>query len=516
MEHTLRSIVVAVAIGALLATTAPEAFANADSVAQTNDSETPVAAVDHDAPNIIVFMTDDQTVEQMSGLALTTELLVDGGVTFTQSVVNLASCCPSRATFLTGQHAGNHGVVTNSGRSGGADSFENEDTALPVALQNAGYDTVFVGKYLNGYGFIRRYTPPGWTDFRGLISPTEVLYHSPSFWIDDEMVSFGVDDYATDVINDFTLEAIDEAGDDNPIFAWVSYPAPHAEAGQPLTTLDRELLFREARHTTDDVYLRPPGVAPRHQGLIDEGLPPTPNLNEADISDKPEFLARKVRLFTGLESAEVFHSAQLGSLLAVDESVAAIVERMQQSDRDTWFIFTSDNGLLVGAHRHFGAKYFPYEENTRVPLIIAGPGVEPGTTNPMMSSNVDLTPTILDLANATALREPDGISLVPYATGEIEPHGRAVLLEGYEWRPKVPPFVGVHTGSSVYVEWFNGDRELYDLTADPYQLENLYGVDGTRRLLGRNRALLRQLESCEGEPCRTIGAALPDPIPPTR
>ncbi len=473
------------------------------------------------APNIVVFMTDDQTVPQMDVLAGVQARLADRGMTFTQAIVNLPSCCPSRATFLTGQHAVNHGVLTNAGQSGGFGSFEGQDATLATALQAAGYHTVFVGKYLNGFGLTHavRYTPPGWSDFRGLIAPTEVLYHSPALWVNGEVVEHGPEVHTVDLLDEVAAGAISASPHQaQPIFAVVSYPAPHAQAGIPFGGNLIELMRRSAE--VDDLsFLAPPVPAPRHRGRFGEvDLPSPPSFNEADTADKPGFLQRRQRGADRLEVVEAFHRAALESLLAVDESVTRLTDLVDglPEGRPTWYLFTSDNGLLLGEHRHFGAKYLPYEEIVRVPLLVSGPGVEPGSRSPALVSNVDLAPTIYDIAGADAQRRPDGRSLLPLLLGDEVPRGRAVLIQGFEFRPSSPPYRAVHTGSAVYVEWLTGERELYDLVADPFQLDNLADQASAAALRARLEALLRELEDCAGPQCAEVGSDLDPPDHPRR
>ncbi len=474
------------------------------------------------APNIVVFMTDDQTVDQLAVMAGVQARLVEQGMTFTQAVVNLPSCCPSRATFLTGQHAVNHGVLTNTGVSGGFRNFEGQEATLATALQAGGYRTVFVGKYLNGFGLFTtvRYTPPGWSDFRGLVAPTEVLYHSPTVWVNGSLLRYTAEVHAVDLLDDMAAEAITAAmAGGGPLFAVVSYPAPHAQAGEAFGGFDIIELLREAATIDDETFLRPPVPAARHRGsFADAALPRSASFNELDVSDKPAFLHRRVRAEDDLEPVRVFHRAALESLQAVDESVNRLMELIDELDpgRDTWFVFTSDNGILLGQHRHFGVKYFPYEENVRVPLVVRGPGVEPGARSPALVSNVDLAPTILDIAGVAPPREPDGRSLLPLLLDEEAPGGRAVLIQGFEFKASSPPYRAVHTGDSVYVEWIGGERELYDLVADPLQLDNLAGEPSAAELEARNEALLRALEGCAGAACAAVGSDLAPPDHPAR
>ncbi len=488
--------------------------------------ETPVAAamtptpIAADGPNIVVFLTDDQTVDQMEIMAQTRTLLADRGVTFTQSFVNVPLCCPSRATLLTGQHASTHGVLTNAGASGGFATFADQEHTLATGLEQAGYQTLFVGRYLNGYGLTSRLrvVPPGWTDFHALVAPSDTLYVEPTVFDNGELVSYGEDDYSTDLITERALAGIERAlGSGGPIFALVGYPAPHSQAG---LSVEGYSIFTFERDIADRFPGGPhPALpAPRHRGtLADHPVPLRPSFDEDDVSDKPAFLQRRPMAPGARQEVEDYYRAGLESLLSVDESIAAIVDRFERSDvGDTYFIFTSDNGVLHGEHRIFGFKYLPYEETVRVPLIVSGPDVATDEMVSAVVSNVDLAPTIFELAGVEPNRPSEGRSLLGLMTGAEEQWGRAVLLEGFEFRPGSPPYRGVHTGESVYIEWLTGETELYDLVADPYQLDNLADRPAAADLLARNQTLLRRFDACTGAACGLVGAELAPAAPPAR
>ena len=132
-------------------------------------------------PNVIVFMTDDQTLENMRVMGRTNELIGRRGVTFDRSIVSLALCCPARATFLTGQYAHNHGIRTNTEPGGGHYALDHTNT-LPVWLQRSGYSTVLLGKYLNQYGTKNpNEVPPGWTEWHGTVDPSTYRFYDYTF-----------------------------------------------------------------------------------------------------------------------------------------------------------------------------------------------------------------------------------------------------------------------------------------------------------------------------------------------
>ena len=180
---------------------------------------------------------------------------------------------------------------------------------------------------------------------------------------------------------------------------------------------------------------------------------------------------------------------------------------------DTVIVYTSDNGFLQGEHRFRDAKTLPYEEAIHVPLVVRGPGFPAGATAPQLTANIDLAPTVLDLAGVEGSRVLDGESLLPLA-GEPSPppDDRAIYLQngpgGHEAGTEtsalgaVPHWDGVRVPGYTYVEYDRGGRELYDLAADPWQLENRAGDPAFAPLERHLADLLEQLRNCAGDECR--------------
>jgi N-acetylglucosamine-6-sulfatase len=471
-------------------------------------------------PNIVVVLTDDQTVEQVRVMPTVIDRLADVGTVLTNSVVNYSNCCPSRATLLTGQHASHHGVTWNDGPTGGFAAFKHQETALPVALHDAGYETVMIGKYLNRYGARDpedRYVPPGWTDFKGLVFPAEAVYQSPAFYENGRLVEHR-GEYTTTVITDHALDAIDRLSVGTaPFFMLLGHVAPHGVGGIPLDEVLPGALEDQLLQRFPD-FINPPVPEPRYIGrFVNETLPHDAAFNERDQDDKPAALQRQ--LLDGAQLAVMTHNyrAELSSLLSVDDSIGAVLDRLEQRCvlDDTIIVYTSDNGFFHGEHRFPAGKYFAYEPSIRVPLVVSGPGV-PRSVQPSLVSNVDLAPTIAEWAGAQLLRASDGRSLVPLFERPDEPWRRAVYVEGHA-PPGInrPTFDGVHTGASVYLEYDDGSAELYDMVADPGQLENLVDDPSTAELLEAHRSLLSELRSCAGSACARVGADVPlAPSPP--
>jgi N-acetylglucosamine-6-sulfatase len=447
-------------------------------------------------PNVVVIMTDDQTVESVRVMANVRQLLAAQGTTFANSFVSFSLCCPSRATFLTGQYNHNNRVMSNAPPDGGYYALDSSNT-LPVWLQRAGYYTAHIGKYLNGYG-TRNPTevPPGWSEWRGSVDPTTYRFYGYTLNEGGTLRNYGNDagSYQADVYTDKALDLIRRrAPQAEPFFLSVAYLAPHS--GGP----------REA----GDPQMATPVPAPRHRDrFASEALPSPPSFNEGDVSDKPTGIrGRRVIPPRQVTQIREMYQQRLESLLAVDEGVARIVaelERLGELDK-TLIVFTADNGFFHGEHRVPNGKVLHYEPSSRVPLIVRGPGVPRGRTLSQLVANVDLAPTIVDAARATPARRLDGRSLLPLLRDPGRSWGRDLLLQ--RGGPTAQVFQAIRTPRYKYAEYGNGERELYDLAADPHELASKHADPAftpVRDELARRLATLRR---CAAATCR-IGPRL--------
>jgi len=446
------------------------------------------------APNIVLVETDDQTLESMRVMERTRALVGDQGATFENAFVSLSLCCPSRASLLTGRYAHNHGVLDIHPPWGGFERLDGTET-LAVWLQRAGYATALVGKYLNRYG--RRdpaEVPPGWTEWHGLVDPSTYAYYRYLFNDDGVLTRHGDSpaDHQTDAITGKAEEVIARrAAAPEPFFLWVTYLAPHN--GLP-------------REPGDPAEMSTPVPAPRHKGAFaGEPLPRDPAFDEADVRDKPLAIRRRPRLAPHtVRAIESHYRQELESLLAVDEGVARIVGALERSGEleDTLLVFTSDNGFLHGEHRVPSGKVLPYEPSIRVPLLMRGPGVPRGLRLGQLAANVDLAPTLLEAAGASAAWEPDGTSLYPFLREPALETGRDLLIEGPARRDGGLRFTGLRTPGHLLLERDTGDRELYDLARDPYELDNLAGRPQAAALEAALARRLARLRGCAGTACR--------------
>jgi N-acetylglucosamine-6-sulfatase len=388
-------------------------------------------------PNVVMLLTDDQTLDEMSGMPQTTASIGGQGTTFSRAYISYPLCCPSRAAILTGQYMHNNGVRGNSPPAGGWQRFHEqglEQRDLPTWLHDAGYYNVQIGKYLNGYGGAPPPIPPDWDEWYGKLSEYDASKPGGELYFDYRLrekapLSGGVpcpsgdpappgqpftcfygedpSDYQTDVFRQMAVEAVHRlSGAQTPFFLNVDFNAPHS----PYTP------------------------APRDQGSL-AGLPlsPEPGANERNVSDKPFFLRRLPRLGAGkLAQIDQRRRSRLEALRSVDQAVAAIVGALQAEGQldNTYIVFASDNGYFSGEHRIRQGKYLPHEPSSHVPLMIRGPGIPAGGTSGELVSNVDLASTFAQVAGATPAIAQDGRSLLPFAEQPSLRTTRPILLEG--------------------------------------------------------------------------------------
>jgi N-acetylglucosamine-6-sulfatase len=455
-------------------------------------------------PNIVFILTDDQDLPSLSQMPNVKALLTDQGLTFNKHYVSLSLCCPSRVAGLRGQFAHNNGIFGNSPPTGGfmgTYSKGLENSTLATWLQDSGYRTVLFGKYLNGYPDIAspNYVPPGWTEW---YSPNggdpyyEFSYslneYNSSVDTQPTTVAYGISeqDYMTDVISRKATDFIRRSAQnysDKPFFAYIAPYAPHS----------------------------PATPAPRHANTFPGLKAPRPeSFNEPDISDKPQWV-QVLPLLTKNEVKyiDTLYRHRIQSLLAVDEMVKAVVDTLAETGQleNTYIFFASDNGYHQGQHRLESGKMTAFEEDLRIPLIIRGPNVPQGTVD-LMSANVDYAPTIADLAEVQVPDFVDGRSLLPFLKGESPTLWRQVVLLEHKQEkagenvilnqenklleppdpfdlqmspqankrskdPKITAFNGLRSADGyTYVQYSNGDRELYDNATDPLQLNNAYNT----------------------------------------
>ena len=493
-------------------------------------------------PNIVLITTDDQTLASLSVMPRVQRLLVDRGVSFENAISSFPLCCPSRASWITGQFAHNHGVIDNQERNGGGyQALREPDNVLPAWLDQAGYDTALVGKWLHDYRTLE--PPPGWDRFWALTSPTMVNYYR--YEVTDSRggkVRYGDDasDYVTDALTrEYALPYIRQhARDPDPFFLHVSYIAPHWGRGRN-DPAGQALCERQAVRLRDREGEARPSRRRR--------LSPTGRCRR-----RPRSMRRTCRTSpapsVGVRGSTAGRSASSRSATAASSPACSPSTARSPSDRRRARRRPAHRSHLRDLHlrQRLHARRAP-DQGREGPAVRGGaqgaagdprPGVAAGDLVDDPVANVDLAPTILELAEVTRPRwtssaRPTAARWPRTPTAGATPD-RAVLIESK--RPPrrtatgtvvAPSWVGVRTRRYTYVEHYRAevpgleegfglpigsgsvtDTELYDLELDPRQLRSRHTDPVYAATRGALAEALAQLRDCAGETCRL------DVVPP--
>lgn len=480
-------------------------------------------------PNIILVVTDDQTAASMTPAVMprTHKRLVRRGTAFSEAIVTTPLCCPARATIISGQYGHNNGVLANSP---GWPALAERKNTLPNWLRRAGYRTAHVGKWLHRYGEEtekRKAVAPGWDDWHTFL---KLEYYDYKLRVNGKSKRYRSKPkhHLTRVLNQTAKRLIKrQVPRRKPFFLELDHLAPHRGTGGK------------------GACTRSAVPEPRDRKRFRKAtLPRTGSFNEADVSDKPSYASERESLSSSqIAEMQRHYRCALASLRGVDRGIGKILRALKKAGerRNTAVIFTSDNGFFAGEHRMLRGKVLPYEEALRVPLVVSlprsatkGRGQDRLVAEPV--ANVDIAPTILDLARAKPCRKRDcrtldGRSLVDLARGESGnwPAARALAVEfdkdgGTAATPgDTCAYVGVRTPERLYVDHTalpdpsdgfackpSTFEELYRLDADPFQLDNLAVTDpgGTASERATLRTRLDRLRDCAGISGR-------DPAPPS-
>lgn len=460
-------------------------------------------------PNILVIRIDDARADDADArrpdgtlvLRNVQSQITAKGMKFTNNFASLSLCCPSRAAFYSGQYAHNNGVFGNDLPLGGAGRLDHANS-LAAWMQTAGYYTAHIGKYMNVHSGVPLPEWNWWETRKD--QANQGYYYNYLLNENGTFVNHGssIRDYATDVFTQKTLAFLNsQPYGAQPFFLVLDYTAPHGGGG--IVDGNGGLAQPAARH--QNVFAN-----------VNFSWPPS--FNEADVSDKPLGIQQLPSFDqTKIDGITIAHRMRLGSLLAVDEGVGQIMDSLQAHGlaENTYVIFLSDNGYMEGEHRIPGGKEQAYEESIRLPLSIRGPGVAQGAACSQLVGNIDMAPTILELAGGVAGHSIDGLSLVPtFSGGSI---GRQdFLIEGYTY--SVSPtslkrtYTGLRTLDFIYVETDqNGNgvfeqgidaQELYSMDGDPYQLESMHEDPVYSALIENFHQRLLALETCSGGGCQ--------------
>jgi N-acetylglucosamine-6-sulfatase len=423
-------------------------------------------------PNVLFILTDDLDARTAHRMPKLERLVAERGITFSEAFVTTPQCCPSRASILTGKYTHNHEVYQNGPPEGSAIKFhssgEERDT-VATWLNEQGYETIMIGKYLNYYD--GTYVPPGWDEWHGQIGRNNdheynhngaIRHYDPDRYHD------------TDLFSDWAAYHIRRsATDERPFFMYLAINAPHG----------------------------PDDGAPRDEEKFPSAkLPRSPSFNE-NVSDKPAW----IRSLPPLDDADIEmlterYRDRLRSLVSVDQMIKRLIVELEESGQleNTYIVFTSDNGFHLGEHLPNYGKATAYEEDIHVPLYVRGPGVPAGRTMSHKVLNIDLAPTFAELVGARASADVDGRSFVPLLSRtppQSDSWRRSFLIEFFQYHQ----YAALRTGKYSYIEYDEGSRELYDLETDPYQLESLHDSPEHQELMKRLHTRLERLKACSGQ-----------------
>jgi len=442
------------------------------------------ARLDDPRPNIIFVMTDDQPYRTTDYMPTVRNVLMTEGVTFTNGFLTTPLCCPSRSSMLTGEYVHNHQVYTDRYPEGGARKFK-DDSTFAVWLNEVGYRTAYYGKYLNDYESLTPagYVPPGWDEWGVFMEknlPHNEAAGSAQYYLRFTLSENGniveyrsKANFSADVLTRKAVDFIAESRN-QPFLLVVGYYNPHS----PFMFADRHI--DAFRRLTDWTPWRPA------------------NLNEQDVRDKPAYLQSLLPFSTSeLDST---YTRILRSLLSVDDGVASMLNALDKTGlrRKTMIVYLTDNGVTVGEHRFGFSKNCPYEECIRTPFVVYAPGLYPAHTDAHLVANIDLAPTFCELAGAVVPLGVDGTSLVPLLKDPGAPWRGALLVEHWPTEEGIgaliPEFSAIRTDHWKFVQYSAGERELYNLRSDPYELRNLAGNLHYKELISQLGARLKKMQ----------------------
>jgi len=492
-------------------------------------------------PNIILINLDDADYQMFSPemLKLYPHIkgLVDQSLSFTNLHVTTPFCAPSRAALFRGQYAHRTGVRVNipdyplslSFRGGYSEFLrqEHEQEELGVWMRRAGYHTMMIGKYHhNGFDFK---IPPGWDDFymsnggrymgtyRFTNRDNRNGGHSQNpddvYRTDQEMIDATrliklhtekqnrqptADSVSSRRNPELKTKSSATSNGSQPFFLYLAPLAPHRPVGNDFTNM-----VHKARYDDWHPELR---------------IPRTPDFDTAPLSDKPPHRQTPPYTEAELDLLHLEYLSRARAVKSVDDLLGEILETLKSCGirESTYIFFTSDNGYQLGQHRLHG-KLYPYRICTNVPLYVSGPGITGGTTADHLLGHIDLCPTILELAGAKLPEFLDGKSFIPLlknpkAINETTWREPVVIENWQAKRNRGKNFLGAYSGlryhNKIYVEWINGDKEFYDFSKDPYELNNAFDDLSSPE----QQLLKRDLLSSRHVSMNPIVTIIPEPV----
>ncbi|KAK7038192.1 arylsulfatase [Favolaschia claudopus] len=466
---------------------------NAEADATKPPADVSTSAESSSKPNIVFIMSDDQDYEMdsLDYMPLLRKYISDEGTSFARHYATTAQCCPSRTSLWTGKTAHNTNVTDVVAPHGAWVKFVSQglnENYFPIWLSNHGYNTYYTGKFLNGqnkdsYGKnVAHALMKGWTSADVLLEPYTYNYNQPGMKRDNANFKL-YNNYTTDVISTKGIDYINDAHQaGKPFFVGIVPMAPHVQTWP----------------ANGDAAPNPPEhlpiSAPRHSHMFPNiTVPHTVNFNPNKTTTGGWVGKLPLLDAEQLDHTNLYYRRRLQALQAVDELVEAVVQRLGELKLldNTYIIYTTDNGFHLGQYRIPSGKGCAYETDVHIPFMVRGPGVAKGVKRTdVVTNHVDVAPTLITLAGLPLNHAFDGTPMpigkaataahIPHEHvgiefwGEPEFDGAGQLhLKGNTY--KAMRIIGTGEGAFnlAYIVWCNGDHELYDMTSDPYQVDNL-------------------------------------------
>jgi N-acetylglucosamine-6-sulfatase len=437
-------------------------------------------------PNIVFILVDDLRWDEL-GIAghpfLKTpniDRISREGALFRNAFVTTPLCSPSRASFLTGLYPHTHGITDNVDRSVASHKL----VTFPLLLQQSGYATAFIGKWHMGNDDSPRPGFDRWVSFKGQGS-----------YIQAEINEDGKDvkprGYITDILNGYAVEFI-RRPHTKPFLVYLAHKAIHPEVmqhGDGSVNLDHAERFIPAE---------------RHKNLFaGNKIPRRPNAMQPPAG-KPA-LQRQIDDLPALGANTATRDeavlGRLRSLMAVEEGVGEILRALKETGQldNTVIVFGSDNGYFNGEHGLSVERRLAYEESIRMPLLVRYPKVvKAGTVRDEFALNIDVAPTLLELAGVSAPKVIQGRSLVSLLKGGKTEWRTSFLIEYYSDRvfPRIRQmgYKAVRNERWKYIHYFEleGMDELYDLKADPFEMKNIINEPNAAQALDNMKREMRR------------------------
>lgn len=428
-----------------------------------------------DRPNFVIFMTDDQRFDAMScagNKVLRTpnlDRLAGEGVRFRNAFVTNSLCAPSRATILTGKYSHATGVMDNKART-----IKPDQVLFTQLLQKAGYEVAFCGKS-HVTGSLRDYK---WDYYFG--------YKDQGKYINPRIAegTDGKDEvrqgYMDDIVTGKAADWLTSRKSDKPFCLLLWFKASHRSWNR----------------------------APRHADLFKDTAIPKPATFDADFKGKPKaFIEADNRIgkFKDVLTLDSFLKDYYSTLTAMDENVGRVLEVLTKKGQldETFIMHTSDNGFFAGEWQMFD-KRFMHEPSIRVPMLVRYPKlIKAGSLNDKMVLNIDIAPTVLDLAGVKVPTDLHGRSMVALLKNQPAPWRKDWLYEYFEFpgAHSVRKNRGVRTERYKYIHYFEAPEEfeLYDLQKDPDERDNLYGRPEYAELTKQLRERMTELRKETGD-----------------